>query len=442
MDGGNEGHEGHKREVTVSPPAAAPEPSPERFAYPPSADWSYPSPGSRLAPLRSEWVATEPSTAEPHVALIPQSPALGLSPQRGRLGRWSLIPTALAVTAALSAVGLAGGRRHSPSSSPAFVSAGTSTTRSAHAPDGTGEIARLLAPAVVDVNTINQTDTGYALSAATGMIVSSDGYVVTNNHVVAEATSIKVSIDGLAKAYRAHFVGADPAADVAVIRVDGLRGLRAVHFGNSAKVALGEYVVAMGNALGRGGAPAVTAGSVSAIDRSISAGDVLTSSPEQLDGLIETSAAVAPGDSGGPLVNEYGQVIGMVTATEANRGNGFALPIDRVAAIVNAIEAGRSGRGVLLGLRAFLGVVGQLPRAGVTAGGVRVTRIVLGDPASRAGIEPGDTIVAFDNKPTMTVSVLEALVRAERPGEPATVTFEMPSGVHTAKVRLVDGPAP
>jgi len=305
--------------------------------------------------------------------------------------------------------------------------------------DSTSRIVRLLDPAVVDINTINQTDTGYAIAAATGMIVSSDGFIVTNNHVVEEATSIKVVIEGHASQYKATFVGADPAADVAVIKLDGLTGLPSVHFGNSSTISIGDEVVALGNAGGRGGRPAVTTGTISALGRTITASDQITTQAEQLTGMIETNATIKPGNSGGPLVDDHGLVIGMNTAGDPG---GYALPIDRVRAIASAIEQGRSGGGVVLGLRAFLGVVGQLPKSGSKPNGVDVTRIVLGDPAAEGGIEPGDVIVEFDGKSTPTVLVLQHLVLAERPGDVATVTFNSPNGLETSSVRLIEGPAP
>jgi S1-C subfamily serine protease len=274
------------------------------------------------------------------------------------------------------------------------------------------------------------------------MIVSSDGYIVTNNHVVEEATSIKVSIAGRSTPYKATFVGADPSADVALIKVGGLSGLPTVHLGNSATAAVGNHVVAIGNALGVGGTPAVTTGSVLALGRAISASDELTSKPEKLTGLIETTAIIRPGNSGGPLVDDQARVIGMNTAADPGGTLGFALPIDRVSTIMSAIERGRSGDGVVLGLRAFLGVVGQPPKPGVANTGVPITRIVLGDPAARAGVEPGDTIVDFNGTSTPTVSVLQSLVTAERPGDTVTVTFDGPNGIATVSLQLIKGPAP
>jgi S1-C subfamily serine protease len=342
----------------------------------------------------------------------------------------------IATVVGFSSVGQHSRSKESPTTSAPTTSVTTSTTLPV---DSTSHIVQLLDPATVDIDTINQTDTGYAISAATGMIVSSDGFVVTNNHVVEEATRINVAIDGHASEYKATFVGADPAADVAVIKIDGLTGLPTVHFGDSSTISVGDRVVAIGNAGGRGGRPTVTTGAISALGRSITASDQLTARPEHLSGMIETSATIEPGNSGGPLVDDHGLVIGMNTAADPG---GYALPIDRVSAIAGAIEKGRSGAGVVLGLRAFLGVVGQPPKSGSKPDGVDVTRIVLGDPAADGGIEPGDVIVEFDGTSTPTVFVLQRLVLAEQPGDVATVTFDSQNGLETASVRLIEGPAP
>jgi S1-C subfamily serine protease len=326
---------------------------------------------------------------------------------------------------------------------PTSIATSSSTaTSTSLAVDTTSQIVRLLDPAVVDINTINQTDTGYAIAAATGMIVSSNGYIVTNNHVVEEATSIKVAIDGHASQYAATFVGANPAADVAVIKVVGLTGLPTVHFGNSSMISVGDQVVALGNAHGRGGPPAVTTGKIAALGRSISASSDITGKSENLTGMIETNATIVAGNSGGPLVDGQSDVIGMNTAANPGGTFGFAMPINRVSTIATAIEQGRTGGGIVLGLRAFLGVVGKPPKSGTASDGVDITRIVLGDPAAAGGVEPGDVIVDFDGKPTPTVSVLLRLVLALRPGDVATVTFDSPNGLATSSVTLIAGPAP
>jgi S1-C subfamily serine protease len=351
-------------------------------------------------------------------------------------------PTAIVVTTVLllvaaSIVATSRLGHHDPA---VYRPAGNTTTTLAG--ETTRQIAKDLIPAVVDINTINQTDTGYVLSAATGMIISSNGLILTNNHVVEEATSIKVSIAGRAAPYRASFVGADPLDDVAVIKVSGLSGLPTVSLGSSSGLAIGEHVIAIGNALGRGGRPAVTVGHVVYLGRSISASDEIMSEPEHLTGLIETNATIRPGNSGGPLLDDHGRVIGMNTAADHSGNPSFAIPVDRVLAIIGAIERGQSGHGIVLGLRAFLGVVGQPPANGVAPNGVLITRIVLGDPGAKAGIKPGDTIVGFDGRPTPTVGVLEHLVLEHKPGQRASVTFEGPSGKRTELIRLVKGPAP
>jgi S1-C subfamily serine protease len=456
MDEGNEGNKDDAWEEPVSLPALEPEPSSEQSASTSLADSSLPPSGSSSAPFGPGWVGTE-SSAEPAVpgeqlsgvpaepfGAVPGDTTLLLPARPHRRKRALLLGSlaiAVVIIAAAAAYGLGGSSpRHAGSSTSL---APTSSTSGSTLPlKTTSQISHLLLPAVVDINTINQTDTGYALSAATGMIVSSDGYIVTNNHVVEEATSIKVTIAGHRGQVPARFVGADPVDDIAVIKVVGMSGLPTVRFGNSAAATVDSRVVAIGNALGRGGTPTVTTGTISALDRSISASDELSSTPEQLSGLIETSALIRPGNSGGPLVDDHAQVIGMNTAADPSGTSGFALPINRVSAIARAIEAGRSGDGVVLGLRAFLGVVGQPPKAGAAHLGVPITRVVLGDPAARAGVEPGDTIIEFDGKSTPTVSVLKALVTADRPGARATVTFEGPAGVRTVTLRLIVGPAP
>jgi S1-C subfamily serine protease len=449
MDEGNDGNKDDAWEEPVSLPAAEPEPSSEQSAFAPLADGSLPPSSSLLAPFGPEWVGTESST-EPDAGAPAEE--LGgvpgdavpppLAPHRRNR---ALLLSSLAIAVVLIAGAVAFGLS---ASSPRHASSPTSLVPTSWTPGSTvpvkttSQISHLLLPAVVDINTVNQTDAGYALSAATGMIVSSDGYIVTNNHVVEQATRITVTIAGHRGPVPAHFVGADPVDDIAVIKVDGLTGLPTVHFGNSATATVNSRVVAIGNALGRGGTPTVTTGTISALDRSISASDELSSTPEQLSGLIETSALIRPGNSGGPLVDDHAQVIGMNTAADPGGTHGFAVPINRVSAIAGAIEAERPGGGVVLGLRAFLGVVGQPPKPGAAHLGVPITRVVLGDPAARAGVEPGDTILEFDGKATPTVSVLKALVTADRPGARATVTFEGPAGVRTVTLRLILGPAP
>ncbi|MGH9303735.1 MAG: S1C family serine protease [Acidimicrobiales bacterium] len=326
----------------------------------------------------------------------------------------------------------------------------SSTVNNTSPPAGTtlhtAAIAAKVNPAVVDINTVVELPGGHAQAAGTGMIVSSNGYVVTNNHVVEDATSIQVSIHDRPGRYSATFVGADPVADVAVIRVHGLSSLPTVSFGDSKTLAVGDPVVAIGNALGLGGSPTVSTGIVSALDRSINASDSAGPS-EHLTGLIQTDAPIEPGNSGGPLVDAAGHVIGMDTAA-ASAGNtgsslGFALPINRVAAIASQIEAGKHVHGVVLGLQAFLGV--DVQNATLIGNGAKhaanVVAVVPGTPADRAGIGAGDVILKFNGTPTPTSQALSAAIKALKPGDSATVTFESQTGTETVHVTLVAGPA-
>ena len=428
--------------------AAGTEPSePVVPAAPAEAAGTEASEVSELSPAATGDV--DGAAEEPEAEAGPSTPAderVDSTPRQHRRRTPALLASAAVVVVVLAVVGVRSDRHHhqaSAATTSTTAKATTSTTTTTSLPvETTSRIIQEIDPAVVDINTINQIPTGYAIAAATGMIVSSDGYIVTNNHVVEEATSIKVAVAGHASQYKATFVGADPAADVAVIKIDGLTGLPTVQFGNSSTVDVGNQVVAIGNVHGRGGAPAVTTGTISALDRSITATNDITHESESLSGMIETSATIRAGNSGGPLVDDHAVVIGMNTAADTGGTFGYALPIDRVSAIAAAIEQGRSGGGIVLGLRAFLGVVGQPPKAGTKPTGVEISRVVENEPAVEGGIEAGDVIVDLDGTPTPTVSVLQRLVLARKPGDVVTVTFQGQNGLQTSSVTLVGGPAP
>lgn len=312
----------------------------------------------------------------------------------------------------------------------------------------TSRIAAKVDPAVVDINTVAELVGGTAELAGTGMIVSSNGYIVTNNHVVENATTINVSIHGKSGRYAATFVGADPVDDVAVIRVHGVSGLPTVTFGNSNLLAVGDPVVAIGNALGLGGSPTVSTGIISALQRSINASDSTGDSTEHLHGLIQTDAPIEPGNSGGPLVNAAGHVIGMDTAALATSDGtgsslGFALPINRVESIAHKIETGQHSSKIVLGLQAFLGISGESASlAGHGAQqGVIIEEVIPRTPAASAGILPGDVIVKFNGQSTPTIGALSRAIKTLKPGDSASVTFESQMGSHTVHVKLIPGPA-
>jgi serine protease Do len=182
----------------------------------------------------------------------------------------------------------------------------------------------------------------------TGMIITSTGEVITNNHVIADAKSISVKVPGHSGTYSASVVGTDPTDDVALLQLHGISNLPTVTFGNSSHVVVGERVLAIGNALGLGGSPTVTSGIVSALGRTVSASDPVTGLHETLTNMIQTDAPINPGNSGGPLVNMKGHVIGMDTAaaTSAGPGNGsaqdigFAIPVNRIEHLLPLLRKG------------------------------------------------------------------------------------------------------
>ncbi len=179
------------------------------------------------------------------------------------------------------------------------------------------------------------------------MIVTSSGEVVTNNHVIAGASTISVTLHGSSKSYQAKVVGTDPTLDIALLQVEGVSGLPTVTFGNSSTIAVGDSVVAIGNALGLGGTPTVTTGIISADNREITASDDSGSGTETLTGMLQTDAAINPGNSGGPLIDSAGQIIGMNTAGAGSDSDGtsaqdigFAIPSNRIVAEIAKLAAG------------------------------------------------------------------------------------------------------
>lgn len=374
-------------------------------------------------------------------------PSQAPRPKRSRRVVAALVAAAVVIAAAGAGAGaaIAAHNNDNRDSSAANSGAGLAATPPTKGTLSTSQVAALVDPAVVDINTVVQLPSGPGQAAGTGMIATSNGEIITNNHVVASATSIKVTI-AKRGTYVARVVGTDPTADVAVLQLTGVGGLPTVKFGDSSAVSVGDSVVAIGNALGLGGSPTVTTGIVSALGRSITASDE-QGSAEHLTGMIQTDAPIAPGNSGGPLVDRTGEVIGMNTAAASANGQGaslgFALPINRVLQVANDIEQGHATGGIILGVPAFLGIDGQttgLSGSGPSSG-VGIVYVQPSSPAARAGLAAGDVIVAFDGHATPTIGGLAGLIHQHHPGDHATVTFEGPNGTRTVTVQLAAGPA-
>jgi S1-C subfamily serine protease len=315
-------------------------------------------------------------------------------------------------------------------------------------------IADRLEPAVVDINTEIQGSFGQTgRGAGTGMLVSSSGEVLTNNHVVQGATKIEVSITGRSGTYEATVIGADPTDDVALLQVQGVSGLPTVTLADSSDLVLGQDVVAIGNALGQGGSPSVTEGTISALERSITVGGGLACA-EHLTGLIQMDAPIQPGDSGGPLVDSSAQVVGMITAAsrsdfgQSASSVGFAIPSNDALAIVQQIRSGNETSTIIIGPAGFLGVgVEDLDSETAARLGLNVTSGALvrsvspGTPAESAGITQQSVITAIDGQRVSCADALGTAIHRHDPGEQIRVTWVDGSGTHTATVRLITSPA-
>jgi S1-C subfamily serine protease len=331
-----------------------------------------------------------------------------------------------------------------------FAVLGRNTTSTATAATSAvvGSAATSVDQGVVDVNTTLGYQGGSA--AGTGLVLSSSGEVLTNNHVVAGATGISVTDVGDGHTYTATVVGTDLTDDIAVLQLNGASGLKTIAVGNSAKVAVGDAVTAVGNAGGAGGTPSVATGTVSALGQSITASDEGNGSSEKLTGLIETNAAIQAGDSGGPLVNSSGQVIAIDTAAssgfrfQSGDNQGFAIPINEATTIARQIEAGQSSATVHIGPYGFLGVQVQASSAsslGSSSSGALVAGAESGSPAERAGLTAGDEIVSLGGQPVESASTLTNLMQRYHPGDEVQLGWVDGSGQqHTATMTLATGP--
>jgi len=341
--------------------------------------------------------------------------------------------TVLSATAPIAAV-----------SQPASALSGGSVQASA--------IAAKVDPAVVDINTVFQTASGSGTAAGTGIILTSTGEVLTNNHVVNGATSITVQIPGRTGTYTASVVGVDPTADIALIQLNSVSGLPTATLADSSTLQAGETVVAIGNAGGVGGAPSVTQGTIVALDQSITASDGATS--EQLTGMIQSNAIIAPGDSGGPLVNSAGQVVGMITAGQSTSRNGateigFAITTDNALSVVNQIRAGQGGSQIILGQVGYLGIsVTDLTPAIAAQLGLNITSgalvvgVISGSPADQAGMGQYTVITEVAGTSISSSTDLGGVLHTYKPADQVQVTWtDQASTSHTATITLTTGPA-
>lgn len=376
-------------------------------------------------------------------------------PARRRRGRWAVAILAL-VLACGSLVGAGALFTRHGTTNPTTQAAGSRVAPTPSAPSAPStsnsgatltldQIAARVDPGIVDITTTLADGEGTA--EGTGMVIASQGEILTNNHVIDGATTISVQINGHGRNYSAKVVGYDPTHDVAVVQLKNASGLTTIPLGTSANVAAGDTIAALGNALGRGGTPAAVQGDVVALGQTITAASETGSAPQQLDGMIEIAAAIEPGDSGGPVVDTHGKVVAMTTA--ASRGMeetssskvGFSIPIDTALNVARQIEAGKTSGNIHVGDRALLGVrIEDTGNDGGSATGAAVVGVESGSPAEGAGLTAGDVITSVNGKSVDTAQALTAALSQAHPGDSVKIGWVNTDGTHhTASVKLTAG---
>ncbi|MEM1575259.1 MAG: trypsin-like peptidase domain-containing protein [Nitrososphaerota archaeon] len=301
------------------------------------------------------------------------------------------------------------------------------------------EIVEKTNPSVVNVSTVHLLDVFPFYSVpikgvGSGVIIDSDGYIVTNNHVIEGAEAVEVSLnDG--RVFKGRIIGRDPSSDLAIIKIDA-KNLKAAELGDSSNLKAGQFIIAIGNPFGLRGGPTVTIGVISAINRSINTEKGI------MEDLIQTDAAINPGNSGGPLIDLNGKVIALATAIiPFAQGIGFAIPINKVKKIAeDLIKYGKV-------IRPWLGIYGvdltpqlssyyNLP----VQEGVIIAKVIRGSPADISGIEEGDIILSVDRIPIKNMVELQKIIQNKKVGEEITIRIIRDYKTYDVKVELSKSP--
>ncbi|MCU1482657.1 MAG: hypothetical protein JWQ19_3443 [Subtercola sp.] len=322
--------------------------------------------------------------------------------------------------------------------------AGTSTSAATDATDAQSV-------GVVLINTELKYES--AAAAGTGIVLTSDGEILTNNHVVEGSTSITVTVRQTGKTYTATVVGTDATHDVAVLKLADASGLTTAKIDTSNSVAAGDDVTGVGNAGGTGTLSAA-AGTVDALNQSVTTEAEGSAASETLTGMLQISADIEAGDSGGPLLDSDGEVIGIDTAASSGSSNvtGFAIPINSALSIAKQILSGTATDSIVIGYPAFLGIevgsatsglgVGGQGTGSSTTAGASVAGVIDGTPAASAGLVAGDTITAVNGTAVASGSDLTSTLKSFKPGDSITIGYTDATGAaQSAKVTLIQGPA-
>lgn len=311
------------------------------------------------------------------------------------------------------------------------------------------DTSKKVSPSVVSISTTSNVQdffgqTVQAQGGGTGFVITADGLILTNKHVVSEANTTYTVFTSDGKSYPAKVQSVDPLNDLAVIKIDA-NNLPVVELGDSDQLQIGQWVMAIGNALAKFN-NTVTVGVISAKERQIQASDSTGSSSETLDGLLQTDAAINPGNSGGPLVNLKGQVIGINTAVASNaQGIGFAIPINTAKTAIDSIK--KSGQII----RPYLGVrylsltkdIAQQNNISVQNGAwvlsgnqLGQVAVIPGSPADKAGIQENDIITAVNGEKIDENHSLSTLLQNYNVGTTIEVTYLRKGQTKTAKITL------
>ncbi len=423
-------------------------------------------------------------------------------PRRRRRGRRVAVYAIVAILAAglgaAATVGLNGGQVPSTTGVSRQVPGPQNDAGNTKGSLNKSYVAARVEPGVVDIDAALQYSGGTS-SEGTGMVISTDGLVLTNNHVINGAKTIKVTLATTGRVFQATVVGYDATHDVALLKLNGAARLKAVAVGNSAQVTVGTPVLALGNAQGQGGLPALAAGIINSLNKTISPTDESTGTTETLHGMLQTSAKIVSGDSGGPLANSAGQVIGMDTANASGSQGassilGYAIPINTALSVAHQIAAGQASAAVQIGLPGFLGVL--VPQSNSTSpaqqaqqqrqqiqqqqgagppgsnngsgngpppqgtsctntqadtsvpssiapanSGALVDGVLCGTAAAAAGLVSGDVITAVNGQPVTTTGSLTTMMSGFRPGTKVKLSWETVSGQNKTET-LALGAAP
>jgi putative serine protease PepD len=359
------------------------------------------------------------------IDVVPLSSQPSVRPAKRSL--WSTRVSLLLVAALVG--GLAGHYASPANSGPGGVTIDAVTNKpgAGYLPGGMS-IPKLINKALPSIVSIDVKGEGEE-DQGTGMVITKNGLVITNNHVIAAAVNggtITVTRTGSTKALPATLIGTNPIDDVALIRINNISGLTPVTFGNSNDLVVGDAVVAIGNALGlAAGTPTVTSGIVSALGRTVTAGSA--SATETLNNMIQTDAAINPGNSGGPLLDSSGDVIGMNTAVAGTlpdgtsaQNIGFAIPDATIESLLKQLEAGESvvNHGAFIGVEITSMTPSLQQEYGFTVStGAVVMSVISGTGADAAGVKQGDIIVGINKTSIGSAQDVGSVVSALRPGD-------------------------